>query len=224
MRRPSVARMTHVLDAPPPAGERVTLDGHIAGAGSEEGTRVVVGRWLRSPLGAFADVMVERPDGTRVLLAPSEDVASLVTRLYTFDAVHVVDVRVAADRAGRTWRVAAGPLDARLGIGARTAVGRLLHGLPRAVTSADATAGVVAAVAGVVLPGVRTRGEGRDGTPERYAAHDQHAVVSLDARWGDRSLGALRPVTPAVRFGFSSVPARPTVTAVHVVIGGRRTR
>lgn len=216
--------MTHASSAPPTPADRVTLDGHIAGAGTQEGTRVVVGRWLRSPLGAFADVMVERPDGTRVLLAPDEDVAALVTRLYTFDAVHVVDVRVTADRAARTWTVSAGPLDARLAIGPRTAVGRLLRAVPPAVTRSEATAGVVAAVAGAVLPGVRTRGTGRDGTPERYAAHDQHAVVAVDARWGDRSLGALRPVDPPVRFGFSSVPAAPAVTAVHVVIGGRAPR
>ncbi|QCB93661.1 hypothetical protein [Cellulomonas shaoxiangyii] len=211
--------MTHASSAPPSPADRVTLDGHIAGVGTQEGTRFVVGRWLSSPLGAFADVMVERADGTRVLLAPSDDVAALVTRLYTFDAVHVVDVRVAADRAARTWTVEAGPLDARIEIGPRTPIGHLLHGLPRAVTRAGATAGVVAAVAGVVLPGVRTRGTGDDGTPERYAAHDQHAVVGVDARWGDRLLGALRPVEPAVRFGFSSVPAQPAVTAVHVVIG-----
>lgn len=211
--------MSHVSDAPPAVPDRITLDGHIAGAGTQEGTRVVVGRWLRSPLGPFADVMVERPDGTRVLLAPREDVAGLVTRLYTFDAVHVVDVRVAADRAARTWTVEAGPLDARLVLGSRTPVGHLLGAVPRGVTRSAATAGLVAAVAGAVLPAVRTRGTGRDGTPERYAAHDQHAVVAIDARWGDRTLGALRPVLPAVRFGFSSVPARPSVTAVHVIVG-----
>ncbi|QGQ19389.1 hypothetical protein GC089_09275 [Cellulomonas sp. JZ18] len=209
--------MTHA--AAPSARDRVTLDGHIAGAGTQEGTRLVVGRWLRSPLGAFADVMVERADGTRVLLAPRADVADLVTRLYAFDAVHVVDVRVAADRAARTWTVEAGPLDARLVLGDRTAVGHLLTAVPRPLTRSAVTAGLVAAVAGAVLPGVRTRGAGRDGTPERYAAHDQHAVVAIDARWGDRTLGALRPVVPAVRFGFSSVPARPAVTAVHVVLG-----
>src|SRR5690606_39583710 len=37
--------------------------GRIAGWGTASGTRVVVGRWDASPFGAFADVMVERPDG-----------------------------------------------------------------------------------------------------------------------------------------------------------------
>ncbi|MBO3093376.1 hypothetical protein [Cellulomonas dongxiuzhuiae] len=196
----------------------VVLDGRIAGVGTAHGTRLVVGRWLRSPLGGFADVMVEHPDGTRVLLAPRSDVADLVTRLYTFDAVHVVPVHVVADASSRTWTVVAGPLRARLTIGARTPVGALLRLVPPVVVRARATAGLVDALAGALVRGVRTRGRGRDGSSQVYAARDQHALVALDARWGDRSLGDLRRVGPPVRFGFSSVPAAPAVTAVQVTI------
>lgn len=206
----------------PAAPGTVTLDGHIAGAGTASGTRLVVGRWLRSPLGAFADVMVERPDGTRLLLAPHEDVAALVTRLYTFDHVHVVDVRVTADRDTRTWTVVAGPLDARLGVGRRTPVGALLRTVPAALRESAAVAPVVDGVARTVLPGVRTRGHGRDGSAQAYHARDQHAVTSVDARWAGEPLGPLRDVSPPVGFGFSSVPAAPAVTAVHVRIGPPR--
>lgn len=41
---------------------RWVFRGHIAGVGTSEGTRLVLGRWRQSPLGALADVMVERPD------------------------------------------------------------------------------------------------------------------------------------------------------------------
>jgi hypothetical protein len=205
-----------------PAAGPLTLRGHIAGVGSAEGTRVVVGRWLRSPLGPFADVMVERPDGTRVLLAPRPAVADLVQRLYTFDAVHLVDVRVVPDERGRTWTVVAGPLDARLTVGGRTAVGVVLRALPPRLVDLPAAAPAVDAVAGLLVPGVRTRGTGRDGSRETYGARDQHAVVALDAAWGGRRLGPLRPVDPPVRFGFSSAPAAPSVTAVDVRIGPPR--
>ena len=73
--------------------------GRIAGWGTTSGTRVVVGRWDVSPFGAFADVMVERPDGERVLLAPTAEVAALVASTYTFDRVEVVPVSV-TDEAG----------------------------------------------------------------------------------------------------------------------------
>ncbi len=197
----------------------VVLDGHIAGVGTAQGTRLVVGRWRRSPLGGFTDVMVERADGTRTLLAGRDDVVDLVTRLYTFDTVHVVDVRVVADAATRTWSVVAGPLHARLVLGRRTRVGALLGLVPAAVVGARASAGLVDAVARTLVPGVRTRGRGADGSWEVYAARDQHAVVGLAARWGDKDLGGLRRVEPPVRFGFSSVPASPSVTAVRVAIG-----
>lgn len=210
--------MTHAATpgAPPRA---LVLEGHIAGVGTAQGTRLVVGRWRRSPLGGFADVMVERADGTRVLLAPRDDVAALITRLYTFDAVHLVDVRVVADRPTRTWTVVAGPLHARLVLGTRTPVGALLGLVPGRLATAPATAGIVDAVAGVLVRGVRTRGRGADGTTEVYAARDQHAVTALDARWGDEDLGPLRRVEPPVRFGFSSTPAAPAVTAVRVRVG-----
>jgi hypothetical protein len=50
---------------------RLRFSGAIAGAGSSSGVRLVVGRWLDSPLGAFADVMVQDAAGNRTLLAPS---------------------------------------------------------------------------------------------------------------------------------------------------------
>ena len=57
---------------------RYAFHGFIAGMGTAEGTRLVVGHWPESPLGSFSDVMVERADGHRMLLAPSEEVAGFV--------------------------------------------------------------------------------------------------------------------------------------------------
>ena len=55
--------------------QRLRFDGWILGTGTASGTRVVVGHWPTSPLGPLSDVMVQRPDGTRVLLAPSQEAA-----------------------------------------------------------------------------------------------------------------------------------------------------
>src|SRR6478735_9977406 len=109
---------------------RLRFDGHIAGVGTGEGTRVVVGRGRDSPWGPFADVMVEQRDGMRILLAPDAPVAEEVAATYVFDAVHVVPVVVALDRERRTWHVQAGPLDLTIWIGARTAVGEALRLVP----------------------------------------------------------------------------------------------
>ena len=77
-----------------------TFTGRILGVGTTSGVRLVVGVWDTSPLGSFADVMVERADGHRVLLAPSQEVADFVTGTYTFDATRIepVEVRVLTGR------------------------------------------------------------------------------------------------------------------------------
>ena len=40
-------------------------------------------------MGRFADVMLAQPDGLRVLLAPSGEVAEFVAATYTFDRVEL---------------------------------------------------------------------------------------------------------------------------------------
>ncbi|WP_028048434.1 hypothetical protein [Cellulomonas sp. URHD0024] len=198
--------------------KRISFDGHIAGFGTAEGTRVVVGRWSASPLGAFVDVMVERADGTRLLLAPRDDVVDLVTSTYHFDALHVVPVLLRADEGRRRWSLRAGPLTADLRIGARTAVGRLLALVPHHAPSAPLVAAAIDPVARVVLSGVRTRGTAGGGRREWYTAADQHTITAVRAVWGSSDLGGIAPVRPAVRFGFSSVPQTPSVTRLRTTI------
>lgn len=200
-------------------GERHVFTGHIAGMGTREGTRLVVGHWPDSPLGAFTDVMVERADGHRLLLAPTEEVAAFVTATYTFD--EVVRTSVACEVAEvadgtRRWSVDAGPLALRFRSGARTGLGRLLRAVPPrlAVSPVFCRAADLPARA----LGLRTAGTAGNGRREYYGARDVHAVTGLRAVWDGVDLGELRPVSPPVRFGFGSTPARPSVTAVTTTI------
>ena len=112
------------------------FDGCIAGLGSPAGLRVVVGHWPSSPLGPFTDVMVERPDGHRILLAPDERVAEFVAATYTFDEVRCTPVTTTV--AGNRWRVTAGLLDLEFTTGRRTALGVLLRAVPRPLATAPA--------------------------------------------------------------------------------------
>ena len=105
------------------------FEGSICGFGTASGTRIVVGRWETSPFGAFADVMVERADGTRLLLAPTAEVGSYVGGIYGFDEVEVVAVE--ARRTAQRLHVSAGPLVADGSIGPRTPWGWVLRAVPR---------------------------------------------------------------------------------------------
>lgn len=191
---------------------RHAFDGHIAGLGTAEGTRVVLGRWARSPFGSFADVMVERADGRRVLLAPTADVAQFVAATYRFDEVVPGSVDVAV--TGPVWRVAAGPLEVTFHVGRRSALGALLRLQPAALAPSLWWARAVQPLAGLLLPGVSTVGTAGSGRREWYGARDQHLLAGARVSWGGQDLGGLRDVDPPARFGFSSTPARPSVVQV----------
>jgi hypothetical protein len=203
---------------------RQSFNGQIAGVGSTSGTRVVVGRWTASPFGAFADVMLEQADGHRVLVAPTPQVAEFVADTYVFDEVVVsaVGAAVTLGRAGSPegsrWDVRAGDLAVRFAVGGRAPLGRLLRAVPGRVADSTIFATLVDPVARVALRGVRTHGQARSGRREWYAAHDLHRVTSLTGRWRGTDLGALAPVEPPCRFGFSSTPRTPGVTAVVTTV------
>jgi hypothetical protein len=195
---------------------RQRFEGSITGLGTRGGTRAVVGHWPVSPFGPFADVMVERADGHRMLLAPDNDVAEFVSATYVFDEVVTTPVTVTA--AGDRRVVRAGPLDVWFVVGSRTTLGYLLRAVPGPVSESPGWARLTDPVAAAVLPGVRTLGTAGGGRREWYAARDERRVTAARLRWDGADLGDLRPVDPPARFGFSSTPAGPShVTVVSTV-------
>ena len=197
--------------------QRLRFTGAIAGVGSTSGIRIVVGRWDRSPLGAFADVMVEDAAGHRTLLAPSPAVAEFVQETYAFDEVHLGPVDVTVTRGW--WDVRAeGQLTAYLTLGRRLPLGWLLRAVPAPVATSPAWATAVDPVARVALRGVRTRGTALEGRREWYGATDLRSVARLTGEWRGTELGDLANVEPPCRFGFSSTPTRPGVTTVVTTV------
>jgi hypothetical protein len=195
---------------------RVQFDGWILGLGTRTGTRVVLGHWPRSPLGPVSDVMVERPDGHRVLLAPAAAVAEFVAATYTFDEVRLVPVTV--DRPDdRTWTVAAGPLALRVRTGSRPPLGRLLHAVPARLARTPAWVRLLDLPARLTT-GLRTTGSAGNGRTEWYGVQDLHRVTAVEAAWEGEPLGALAPVRPPVTFGFGSVPPEPSVVRVTTTV------
>lgn len=206
--------------------------------------RVVVGWWLETPWGEFADAMVERADGHRMLLAPSDAVAELVATTYTFDEVRVEPfavqpggpprsggltphpegvgttggVRGAPGEVPSSWVVRSPSLELGLAVGPRSGLGRLLRLVPAPVAASPAFATLADPVARLVLAGVRTRGTALTGRREYYGALDVHRVTAMTGALDGRPLGALAPVDPPCRFGFSSTPRRPSVTDVVTTI------
>ena len=114
-------------------------------------------------------------------------------------------------------------LSLRLVVGGRTPLGTALGLVPDRVATAPAWCAVVDPIARVVLRGVRTRGTAGGDRREWYGATSVVAVTSIEGEWRGVALGALAPVTPPCRFGFSSTPERPSITRVVTTIErGRR--
>jgi hypothetical protein len=195
---------------------RWRFDGEIAAFGTTTGHRVVIGRWPVSPFGPVSDIMLEAPDGTRLLIAPSDEVARFVASCYRFDSVEVKPVEV-IHKPGR-WDVVAGQLQATLIVGHRGWLGLLLRAVPRSVATAPAWAALVDPLVRVMLPGVRTRGSAGGGRREWYGAWDSHPLVSVTASWRGTDLGAMTDVFPPVRFGFGSAPRRPAVVRLTTTV------
>jgi hypothetical protein len=209
------------LVAPFPRRRSVTLprrrfDGEIAAFGTAAGLRIVVGRWPVSPFGPISDVMVETPDGARLLIAPNDEVAGFIAGTYRFDSVDVTPVDVV--RSPGRLQVVAGPLRSDLIIGRRGWLGLLLRAVPRRVSTAPGWAALIDPLARAVLPGVRTCGSAGSGRREWYGAWDLHPLVSVTASWDGTDLGAMTDVCPPVRFGFGSSPRRPSLVHLTTTI------
>ncbi|MEO6019431.1 MAG: hypothetical protein ABIP45_04170 [Knoellia sp.] len=201
---------------PRPNLSRDRFRGRIAGVGSTSGIRAVIGTWTSSPLGAFTDVMVENRSGHRVLLAPSEAVASYVSSTYTFDGIRVE--QLSCTTSASSWSLRSDSLSLDLTVGARMPLGWLLRAVPRPLGASPTWARVIDPIARVVLPGVRTVGMAREGRREFYGATDLQRVTSVSGRFDGEELGRLADIDPPCRFGFSSTPRTPSVTTVVTTV------
>ncbi len=196
--------------------ETSTFDGRIAGLGTASGTRIVLGLWQRSPLGPFADAMLERADGERILVAPAREVAELIAGLYAFDRVLVEPVR--ARGRDRTLLVRSPSLQLDVEVGRVSALGVLLRGVPRPVARSWRFAAAVHPIARLLVPGAGTAGSAGGGAREYYGVSDARRIVGASGAFEGEHLGSLARLDPPVRFGFAQTPAAPTMVDVTTTV------
>lgn len=200
-------------------GARLQFDGWIAGIGTASGTRIVLGHWTQSPFGPFSDVMLERANGERLLLAPTRSIGDFIAGTYSFDHMQVVPVTVGVEPG--FWTVEAGSLELHFTVGRRGLLGLLLCGVPSSLAARPSWVACVDLPARL-LPGVRTRGNAGHARRQWYGALDLWPVTTTTAAFEGHRLGPLAPVDPPVRFGFGSVPRRPALVRVTTTVDLRR--
>lgn len=195
---------------------RLVFTGHIAGFGTGAGVRFVVGSWLESPFGHFADVMVESSDGERTLLAPNTDVAEFVSATYAFDTIELGEVAVEHTTDG--FRVSAPGLEVAGALGGAAPFDWLLRWMPAQLASSPTWLTAINPVATRLVPGVRTAGSAGNGRREYYGVRRSRRIVSVDGTFRGSALSGLAALDPPVRFGFSSAPAVPQLVSVTTTI------
>jgi hypothetical protein len=195
---------------------RLVFRGTIAGLGTTAGIRMVIGTWRESPLGSFADVMVEDAAGVRTLLAPTADVAEFVSETYTFDRVELgpVDSRVTADG----FTLTAPGLDLSATLGGPAPFDWLLRLVPAPLAAAPIWLRAINPVASRLVPGVQTAGTAGHDRREYYGVRRTRLIASVTGAFGGVDLGGLAPLEPPVRFGFSSAPPTPQLVSVTTTI------
>lgn len=199
--------------------ERWIFRGHIAGLGTASGLRVVVGLWDVSPFGAFSDLMVELPSGHRILLASNSETAAFIAGTYVFDETRVLNV--ATELTAGSLEVDAGPLRIRAVVGARTGLGHVLSKVPRKLAVHPWWLWAVSPLAGRISPGTQTAGRAKDGRREFYGVTDLRGIDSALVSWDGVDAGDLQDLAPPVRFGFSSMPPRPSLATVQTTVQAR---
>lgn len=195
---------------------RQIFSGHIAGAGTGSGLRVVVGCWAESPFGAFTDVMLQSADDKRVLLAPDDTVAEFVSSTYHFDRVEIGEVSGSID--AEYLAVDATSFAARMDIGGPAAVDWLLRLVPPALATSPRWLRAIDPIAARVVPGVHTYGSAGNGRFEYYGVRRSRRITAIDGHYRGESLGGLAPLRPPVSFGFSSAPSSPQIVSVTTTI------
>jgi hypothetical protein len=195
---------------------RLVFTGYIASLGTATAVRMVIGSWLESPFGRFADVMVETADGRRTLLAPSQDIAEFVSATYTFDHIEIGPVSVEHSPDGLT--VAAPQLDVTGQLGAPAPFDSLLRLVPPRLATAPLWLRGIDPVASRLIPGVRTAGTAGNGRREYYGVRRSRLITAVDGTFRGVDVGGLAPLDPPVRFGFSSAPRTPQMVSVTTTI------
>jgi hypothetical protein len=153
--------------------------------------------------------MWARPDGRRILVAPTEAAAAYVSGVYGFDEVVVGPLRVRLD-GPRLDLWAAG-----LGLELHLWAGRALA--LRWPRPAWFTRWVEGPIARRAL-GVATYGVSPSGVREWSRAVSLRRVVAGWASVDGRDLGRLGPVDPPAGFGFSEPPRFPSMVGVSPLL------
>ncbi len=172
--------------------------GRVISSGFQTGDMVVIGDWSDSPQGAFTNLMWAKPDGTRVLIAPSEELGDFVSSLYSFDEVIVSSMEIERTKKSIEVECDLGRVSMRWGMNVPLPFSR-----PRWFI-----ANIEAPFARLFF-GTKTHGTTRNGRKEWYHVRGLSRMKSVELELDGRSSNQMTGMAPSACFGFSNPPRMP---------------
>tara|TARA_B100000212_G_scaffold341639_1_gene325405 strand:- start:9514 stop:10518 length:1005 start_codon:yes stop_codon:yes gene_type:complete len=183
------------------------FSGRITSSGFETGDRIVVGAWKTSVFGEFADIMWAKPDGTRVLIAPTKEIAEYVTAMYSFDEVIIEDVKTVGNE--RELKVSCQTMDIEF---------TWNKGFPIPFRRSLLFIATVELFFAKLIFSTRTYGITKNNRKEWYAIDRVSHITSANALISGKDAGEFRPMDKPCRFGFSEAPKKPSSCIVRTHI------
>lgn len=168
---------------------------------------MVIGDWHNSPFGEFTNVMLAKPDGTRILFAPSKEHADYVSSLYSFEEVRVIPINV--ERGTNKIKVEADDLVVNM-----EWIGGIILPFPRPRWF---IAKIENLFAGFIF-GTKTYGITNNGRKEWYCVKKISKIRCATAELGEENLGEMSDFQINACFGFSEPPRKPSSIRVTSMI------
>jgi len=181
--------------------------GRVISSGFQTGDMVVIGDWRESPHGAFTNLMWAKPDGTRVLIAPSEELGDFVSSLYSFEKVIVSPMEIERTEKSIEVKCDLGRVYMQWGMTIPLPFSR----------SRWFIANIEAPFARLFF-GTKTHGTTRNGRKEWYHVRGLSRMKSVELELDGRSTKQMTGMAPSACFGFSNPPRMPLSVRVDSLI------
>jgi len=181
--------------------------GRITSSGFESGDRIVVGAWKESPFGEFTDIMWAKPDGTRVLIAPTQEIVDYVTAMYSFDEVLLEDIITTGE--DRNQKVKSNTMELDFSWN---------RGLPIPFKRSLLFISTVELFFAKLFFGTRTYGVTKNNRKEWYAIDRVSHIKKANAKISGKDPGDFTSINEPCKFGFSEAPKRPSSCEVRTHI------
>ena len=183
------------------------FSGRITSSGFDSGDRIVVGAWKTSKFGEFTDIMWAKPDGTRVLIAPTQEIADYVTDMYTFD--EVILENITTTQGGRNLKIYCSSMELEF---------TWNRGFSIPFKRSLFFISTVELFFAKLLFSTRTYGITKNNRKEWYAIDRVSKVIQATAKIKGIDVGSLSPMNEPCKFGFSEAPKKPSSCVVRTHI------